>query len=162
MLGTSPVTIEISDLPILPADMRAATNFTKLQQIMNKATSRLSAGSGFNLAFHLIQANLLVFLEIQLLAIASAPLYYAPAFFIRRLLAHLEAEKENVKSSSGLVLALGLFCANVFLALGMFLGVTFFFTSFDEITPSLESTLVARIEYNQSSPCYADEYSVVC
>lgn len=126
MLGTSPATIEISDLPILPADMRAATNFTKLQRIMNKATLRFSTGSGLNLAFHLVQANLLAFLEIQLLAIASAPLYYAPAFFIRRLLAYLEVDKGSSKSSSGLVLALGLFCANVLLALGMFLRITIF------------------------------------
>ncbi|KAF9460036.1 multidrug resistance-associated ABC transporter [Collybia nuda] len=116
MLGTSPVAIEISDLPILPADMRAAMNFIMLKKALNKATLRFPASPGLKLAFCLVQANWQVFLEIQILATIVVPIYYGPAFFIRKLLAHLEAHKEKEDLPLGLILALGLFFANALLA----------------------------------------------
>lgn len=129
LLGVTRESLEIGDLPIVTANMRATTLFyrmrTAIQRIRPRSLSprflngtrwqwRPTPGSGWMLMYRLAKVNL-VPLNAQIsLAIISALLFYAPAFFLRELVAFLERSKTGEEKNFrwGWVYCLGLFLSN--------------------------------------------------
>jgi len=117
MLGNIATSLEIGDLPIVPADMRATFNYSIMKKAMREVklrfrTWRPRPGSGWELGYRLLRVNWLVFTAELVLAAISAVLFYAPAFFLRNLVAYLEVDKYREDRGWGWVYVIGLFFAN--------------------------------------------------
>ncbi|TFK22452.1 ATP-binding cassette transporter [Coprinopsis marcescibilis] len=116
-LGNLAQSLEIGDLPILPADMRAVLNYHNLRDALRKYQMRFfgrspQPGSGWNLIYKLCRLNATALTVEVLLAGVSACLFYAPAFFMRRLIAYLESDKERQNQGWGWAFVFGLFVSN--------------------------------------------------
>lgn len=115
MLGVTSESLEIGDLPIVTANMRATTLFYRMQTAMRTVKSRSftlipgfllasseglrwkpSLGSGWMLMYRLARINAVPVVTQICLATVSALLYYAPAFFLQRLVKFLEVSTNDV------------------------------------------------------------------
>lgn len=117
LLGYTSESLEIGDLPILPADMRATYIFATMRVAMRKwqlqiGTWRPRPGSGWQLVYRLVRNNLTALTVLLLLAAVSAVLFYAPAFFLQHVVAYLEADPERKDRGWGWVSCAGLFFSN--------------------------------------------------
>jgi hypothetical protein len=117
MLGYTATSLEIGDLPILSASMRATYIFSTMKHAMGAFKLKIgnwkpSPGAGWDIAYRLIRLNAhLLALELSL-AVVAALLFYAPAFFLRKLVFYLESDPERTKISWGIVFSVGLFLSN--------------------------------------------------
>ncbi|CAE6535307.1 unnamed protein product [Rhizoctonia solani] len=98
MLGYNSASVEIRDLPILTAKMRAPYIYSTMRSIMKRIKlSRRWRGkpgrSGYELLYQLIHANRAMFVVQILLSASSAGLYYAPAWFLQQLVKFLEVTR---------------------------------------------------------------------
>jgi hypothetical protein len=123
MLGYTTTSLEIGDLPIVPANMRAIFNYSTMKKAMREVrlsigTWRPRPGSGWELCYRLLRVNKLVFTAEIVLAAISAVLFYTPAFFLRRLVGYLEVDKLREDRGWGWVYVIGLFSANVLVSIG--------------------------------------------
>ncbi|KAJ7131700.1 multidrug resistance-associated ABC transporter [Mycena crocata] len=118
MLGNTAESLEIGDLPIVPANMRSTYNYAA----MKKATRQIklyfgswkpTPGSGATLAYRLLRVNIYALTAQFLLAATAAILFYAPPFFLRMLLAYLETDPDRKNTSWGWVWVFSLFSTNV-------------------------------------------------
>ncbi|KAJ7126233.1 P-loop containing nucleoside triphosphate hydrolase protein [Mycena epipterygia] len=118
MLGNTAESLEIGDLPIVPANMRSTYNYAS----MRKATHNIklyfgswkpTPGSGAILAYRLLRVNIYGLTAQFLLAASAAILFYAPPFFLRMLLAYLESDPDRENTSWGWVWVFSLFSTNV-------------------------------------------------
>ncbi|KAJ7485641.1 multidrug resistance-associated ABC transporter [Mycena latifolia] len=118
MLGNTAESLEIGDLPIVPANMRSTHNYAS----MKKATREIklyftswkpTPGSGALLAYRLLRVNIYPLIGQFLLAASAAVLFYAPPFFLRMLLAYLEDDPDRENTSWGWVWVFSLFSTNV-------------------------------------------------
>jgi hypothetical protein len=120
MLGNSAESLEIGDLPVVPADMRATVLFARMRNIARHAKLRgllkSKPGSGWAIIWRLAVLNKVPFLVQMSLAATSAILFYGPAYFLQKLVKFLEAGPSDVRW--GLVYCLGLFGVNALLFLG--------------------------------------------
>ncbi|KAG2343136.1 multidrug resistance-associated ABC transporter [Suillus weaverae] len=107
-LGSS-VSVEIGDLPILPAKMRATYQFFRMR--MNLRANPLKPG--WDLAWRLISVNKLAFLAEIILAAAAAPMWFGSPFFVRKLIAYLEEDPDRLDKGWGWVYAFGQFASIV-------------------------------------------------
>ena len=129
MLGYTAISLEIGDLPIVPANMRATTIFARMKHAVR--TVKLSGrwkpkpGSGAELAYRLLRVNGLAMVVQICLATVTAMLFYAPAFFLNRLVEYLESDPERQYPGWGWVYCIGLFGVNAFNYMCTFLS--FFF-----------------------------------
>lgn len=105
-LGTS-VSVEIGDLPILPAKMRATYQFFRMRT--NLRANPLKPG--WDLAWRLISVNKLAFTAEVILAVAAAPMWFGSPFFVRKLIAYLEDDPDRLDQGWGWVYALGQFAS---------------------------------------------------
>lgn len=110
-LGTS-VSVEIGDLPILPANMRATYQFFRMR--MNLRANPLKPG--WDLAWRLISINKLAFTAEVILAAAAAPMWFGSPFFVRKLIAYLEDDPDRLNKGWGWVYAFGQFASLVIVA----------------------------------------------
>ncbi|KZT58208.1 multidrug resistance-associated ABC transporter [Calocera cornea HHB12733] len=135
MLGYTSESLEIRDLPIVPADMRATSIYTTMRRAMRAVRLRriplfgdvkFSPGSGWDLMYRIMRVNLGPFLVQMVLASVSAVLYYAPALFLQRLIMYLELDPNREDARWGWVYALGLFLSNSinFLITGQLWGIS--------------------------------------
>lgn len=118
MLGNVAESLDIGDLPIVPGNMRATTNFAKMKSAMREIKLRIRnwsppVGSGWNLAWRLLVVNALPFTGLFLLAAVSALLFYTPAVFLQKLVKYLEQDGAREDMSWGWVWVMGLFLSNV-------------------------------------------------
>ncbi|KAG9126425.1 hypothetical protein FRC07_003485 [Ceratobasidium sp. 392] len=94
MLGYNSASMEIRDLPILKASMRAPHIYSTMRSITKRVKLaprwRGKHGSGYELLYQLIVANKGMFLLQIALSGSSAVLYYAPAWFLQQLVKFLE------------------------------------------------------------------------
>ncbi|KAG8739601.1 hypothetical protein FRC12_016268, partial [Ceratobasidium sp. 428] len=94
MLGYKSASMEIRDLPILKASMRAPHIYATMRSIMRRVKLaprwRGKHGSGYELLYQLVIANKGMFLLQIALSGSSAVLYYAPAWFLQQLVKFLE------------------------------------------------------------------------
>jgi hypothetical protein len=125
MLGNIATSLEIGDLPIVPANMRATFNYSAMKKAMREfklrfGTWRPTPGSGWELGYRLVRVNWLVFTAEFFLAAVSAVLFYAPALFLQSLVYYLEVDKYREDRGWGWVYVIGLFSANALSFLGKY------------------------------------------
>lgn len=121
MLGYTASSLEIRDLPILPACFRATTIFTDFRQRIKKGATelpsfvpwRVKCNSPTDLGLKLITANKSALTVLACLAATSATLFYVPAFFLQRFIKHLEEDPDREDTAWAWVYCAGLFASNV-------------------------------------------------
>ncbi|EDR07940.1 multidrug resistance-associated ABC transporter [Laccaria bicolor S238N-H82] len=112
-LGNIATTLDIGDLPIVPGNMRATFNYTRMKKAMREIQPRIfRVGSGWGLGYRLVRLNSFAFLVELVLASVSAVLFYAPALFLQKLVEYLEIDRNRENAGWGWVYAIGLFSAN--------------------------------------------------
>lgn len=125
MLGYTTESLEIGDLPIVSFDMRATYLFRRMRNAMKHIKPMIfgwtpKPGSGWQVGIRLFKLNsFVILLEISLAALVAV-LYYVPAFFLRRLVAYLEADPERLHRGWGIVFAFGLSVSGVVQTLGRY------------------------------------------
>jgi len=117
MLGRSRALVTLDQLPILPATLRAAVNFSEINQAVRRFTSIGRPSSGFRLAYQLVRANLFLVCMLQAIAALCAVLYYGPIFFIQQFLAYLEWDPDRKETAWGWFYVVGIFFSYFFLIL---------------------------------------------
>ncbi|KAK1225083.1 hypothetical protein PQX77_011952 [Marasmius sp. AFHP31] len=118
MLGNTAESLEIGDLPILPARMRSVPNFDAIKKSINKVKLRLGrwsprSGSGWNVGYQLIRLNLAPLMVQFWLAVISAVLFYLPPYFLKLLVEYLERDPDRRDRSWGWTYVFGLIVGNV-------------------------------------------------
>ncbi|KZT70050.1 P-loop containing nucleoside triphosphate hydrolase protein [Daedalea quercina L-15889] len=117
MLGNTAESLEIGDLPIVPAEMRATTIFKNMRGALRRYHLRLRSwrprpGSGWELGWQLLRVNTFSVLTVITLAMIVAVLFYTPHYFLQRVVYYLELDPERKDRSWGWVYCCGLFFAN--------------------------------------------------
>lgn len=128
MLGYTAASLEIGDLPILDSYMRATYNFKTMRAAMKRYSLRGRAfgiwkptpGSGWQLAYRIMRVNAPTFAIQISIVVVAAFMFYAPAFFIQRLVSYLEVDLERRHTEWGWVYTAGLLLSNVILTLSGF------------------------------------------
>ncbi|KAJ6598201.1 multidrug resistance-associated ABC transporter [Mycena vulgaris] len=110
----------VADLPLLTANMRAVVNFA---QIRDGFTRRRRYPDGVRFGYTLLRVNALPLAGVQLLSGLTATARYAPAYFMRWLLLHLESEPGARNNRWGYVYVAGLFAAGLLWSLAHIAGV---------------------------------------
>ncbi|KII87771.1 hypothetical protein PLICRDRAFT_92667 [Plicaturopsis crispa FD-325 SS-3] len=122
MLGNNSISLEIGDLPIVPANMRAPVIYAKMKHALRTAKFKIGTwkpktGSGWQLLYTLAWVNMHAFAAEVALSCVVACLFYSPAFFLQRLVLYLETDPERTDRSWGWVWVIGLFSVNAFMYL---------------------------------------------
>ena len=123
-LGRALGSIEILDLPILKANMRAAPLYAAMRRATRNSGLRagfwsLGQGSGLALALRLARLNASLLSLLGALSIFAAATWYLPAFFLRQLVRYLEhSQGWGQPTEWGLAYALGLFASSFAVHLG--------------------------------------------
>ena len=123
--GNASSSLQIGDLPILPANMRAVYNYEQMKNTLHNVSMNILPWSGFQrsgliLAFQLLRLNISVFALLFILSTIIPFTAYIPPFFLRKLVNSLEHDPERKDKSWGWVYVLGLFSGQVFAYLSMF------------------------------------------
>ncbi|KAK7000595.1 ATP-dependent bile acid permease [Favolaschia claudopus] len=104
MLGNSTTSaqasrLEIGDLPILTASMRATNNYESMRRVMSSGLISASwgprVGSGLHLASQVVRVNSALIVALLIFAVIDAAVYYLPPFFMRQVLQYLEADPDR-------------------------------------------------------------------
>lgn len=117
-LGNVASSLEISDLPIVPGNLRATYSYSTMRKAMRTFSLKVGSwkprpGSGWGLAYKMLRLNIGVFAAQSALAMACGTLFYMPPYFLRRFVSYLEVDKTREDMSWGWVYATGLFGSNV-------------------------------------------------
>src|ERR1700761_6341274 len=100
MLGNTSESLEIGDLPIVPANMRSTTIFSRMRHVVKtvklKGKWKTTPGSGWETLWRLFIINRTALFVQTCLAGTSALLFYGPAFFLQQLVKFLEGEPEDL------------------------------------------------------------------
>ncbi|EIW83220.1 multidrug resistance-associated ABC transporter [Coniophora puteana RWD-64-598 SS2] len=113
MFGYASQSLEISDLPILPLDMRGVYLYTKMQKIMQSVKLRWAKpGSGWQLGWRIFRANAGSLIALASLSAVSGVLWYTPPLFLEQLVKYLESDPERKDRSWGWALVVGMFLSN--------------------------------------------------
>ncbi|EJD45821.1 hypothetical protein AURDEDRAFT_124546 [Auricularia subglabra TFB-10046 SS5] len=116
LLGYTAESLEIGDLPIVPADMRSTTIYLNIRNAMKRiklpGNWRPAVGSGWALLYRLMVVNSGMLVLEFVLAAVSAVLFYAPAFFLQRLVRFMKVAQPGDDGSWGWVYCAGLFGSN--------------------------------------------------
>ena len=125
MLGNTAESLEIGDLPIVAADMRATTIFANMRAAMRRWKLRVgswrpASGSGIELAYRLLRVNGWTMARIMMLAPVAATMFYVPAFFLQRVVRYLEVDPLRESRGWGFVFCAGLFFSNAVTQLGAY------------------------------------------
>ncbi|KAJ3540055.1 hypothetical protein NM688_g6278 [Phlebia brevispora] len=130
-LGRTAESLEIGDLPILSGDMRATYLFATMRAAMRRQHVKIlfwksQPGTGWGIAYRLLRVNAGPLILMVSLVSVSAVLFYAPPFFLKLLVAYLEADPTRSNPEWGWVLCAGLYLSNVVMNLvsGQFLAIT--------------------------------------
>ncbi|KIJ61824.1 hypothetical protein HYDPIDRAFT_95629 [Hydnomerulius pinastri MD-312] len=100
-LGQNAAALEIGDLPVLPAKMRATYQFVNMRNILRSKPLQ----PGWDLAWRLFRANWIALSTELLLSVVIAPLWYASPFFLKKLIAYLESDPHRENRVWGWVFA---------------------------------------------------------
>ncbi|KAF7377450.1 Multidrug resistance-associated ABC transporter [Mycena sanguinolenta] len=116
-----PAGFTVPDLPLLTANMRALVTYSQIRQsLQHTYASKLLPGVRLGLA--VLRTNARGLLNVQLLSALTAAARYAPPYFIRLLLLHLERNRSPegpVEDNRwGYVYVAGLFASGLVFALG--------------------------------------------
>ncbi|KAG2008510.1 ATP-binding cassette transporter [Coprinopsis cinerea AmutBmut pab1-1] len=148
-LGHTASSVEIGDLPLLPAYFRAVLNYS----LMRKATRTTNLkvvnwkprlGSGWDLWYRLMHLNrYLLSLEV-VLGVVTAASFYVQAFFIRFLISYLEVDPGREDRGWGWVYIFGIIATN---AIGYLIAGQLWFLS--------ATTIPVRFRVQLNSILYA-------
>lgn len=109
--------MDVWDLPILPANLRAVVNYMWFKKAYGHPTRRLGKWEGYNLLIKLAKVNKwLLFAQCGLAAITGV-MYYAPHLLLRYFLTYLENDPTRAHPAWGWVFALGILVSNLFIYL---------------------------------------------
>ena len=97
MLGYSSESLEIGDLPVVPANMRGTHLYASMRRTIRTIKWGLRwwrprVGSGWELAYRLLRVNTLPLIALVSLAAVSACLFYTPPLFLRQVVMYLESD----------------------------------------------------------------------
>lgn len=125
MLGYTSESLEIGDLPIVPADMRATVLYANMWAAMRRWKLRIGSwgpkpGSGWNIAYRLLRVNIVPFIMIVILATTAAVLFYTPMLFLNRIVDYVQHDPERKDRSWGWFYCAGLFTTNAVCYLSKF------------------------------------------
>jgi hypothetical protein len=115
LLGNTAESLNIGDLPIVPGSMRATYLFRSMRSALSTIHLRrfiywdIRPGSGWELAYRLAYVNRRGFMAQMALAAIGAVLYYAPPFFLQKLVKYLETDPERHDRSWGWFYSFGIF-----------------------------------------------------
>ena len=125
-LGNVAESLDIGDLPIVPANMRSTYTYARMREALRKIklphilSWSPKPGSGWQLAYRIVRVNSVPLTAELLLAAVSAVLFYAPPMFLRMLVSFLEVDPERKNRGWGWVYVIGIFAANAISFLSMF------------------------------------------
>ena len=117
-LGNVADSLDIGDLPIVPASMRATYNYARMRKALRKIKLKIFSWSpapstGWHLTWRLIRLNYVILLVVLSLVAISAALSFAPALFLRKFVQYLEVDRNREDKKWGWVYVVGLFVTNV-------------------------------------------------
>ncbi|KAJ7147015.1 multidrug resistance-associated ABC transporter, partial [Mycena epipterygia] len=123
MLGNTAASLEIGDLPILTADLRATFQYTSMKRgLRNLKLSigswRPKIGGGATLAYQLARVNQSGLVPLFLLSVVAGVCFYMPPFFLSQVLRYLENDPNREHTGWGWVWVMALFASNVTMFLG--------------------------------------------
>ena len=124
-LGNIAESLDIGDLPIVPAGMRATYNYTRMKKALREIKLKIfswspAPGTGWHLIWRMIRLNYVVLLVVFSLAAISAVLFYTPALFLRKFVQYLEVDPNRENKGWGWVYVVGLFVMNALVFLRKF------------------------------------------
>lgn len=122
-LGNTAASLEVADLPVVPGDMRATYNYSKMRRAMREIQLRIGSwrprtGSGWTLAYRMLRLNRFIITVMMVLAAVAACLFYTPALFVRLFVAYLEVDQDRKDTGWGWVYLAGIFITNAAVYLG--------------------------------------------
>ena len=165
-LGNIAESLDIGDLPIVPTNMRATYNYSKMKKTIRDVKLRIFSwspkpGSGWLLAYRLLRLNHVAFTAELLLAAVSAVLFYAPPLFLQKLVAFLEVDPLRENKGWGWVFVIGLFAANALSFLGE--KLEFFCSDNSMLTKCSYGTVMVVVHnYDPSPPQNPTKLNSVC
>ncbi|KAI0631355.1 hypothetical protein C8Q77DRAFT_202931 [Trametes polyzona] len=117
MLGYTSESLEIGDLPIVTADMRATATFAKMRAAIRRWKLKIGSwrprpGSGIELAYRLLRVNAPAMTAVIVLAAISAVLFYVPAYFLKRVVQYLEIDNAREFRGWGFLFCVALFASH--------------------------------------------------
>lgn len=123
MLGNTAASLEIGDLPILAADMRATFHYASMRCALRDlrlsiGSWRAKIGTGTTLAYQLVRVNSVGLITMCLLSLGVGSLFYIPPFFMSRVLSYLEQDPEREHTEWGWVWVICLCGSNLLMFLG--------------------------------------------
>lgn len=106
MLGYTSESLEIGDLPVVPANMRGTYLYASMRRTIRNVKWNLRwwrprVGSGWELAYRLLRVNTMPLTALVLLAAVSACLFYTPPLFLRQVVMYLESDPNREDRSWG-------------------------------------------------------------
>ncbi|KAJ7589555.1 multidrug resistance-associated ABC transporter [Mycena floridula] len=118
MLGNVAETLEIGDLPIVPAGVRSTNSYVHMKRAMQTISLKIGSwtpapGTGWNLGYRLIRINSQALILQFWLASVAGVLWYTPPFFLQQLLLYLESDPERKDKSWGLFYVACLFASSL-------------------------------------------------
>ncbi|KAJ7638358.1 multidrug resistance-associated ABC transporter [Roridomyces roridus] len=121
-LGNVTQSVEIADLPIIPVELRAVTNYDTLKRTLRDTkltfwSWKPRPGSGATLAYQLLCANFFPLAAEAALTVCVALLTYAPPACLNQLVRYLESDPTREDTSRGWFWVIVLFTANTALSL---------------------------------------------
>ena len=117
MLGYTSESLEIGDLPILEASMRATAIYAQMRAAFRRFRLRIASwrptpGSGIELVYRLARVNSGSLIAVVVLATVAAGMFYVPAMFLRGVVRYLEIDPERERKEWGFVFCVGLFLSH--------------------------------------------------
>ncbi|KAI0631359.1 ABC transporter type 1, transmembrane domain-containing protein [Trametes polyzona] len=117
MLGYTSESLEIGDLPIVTADMRATATFARMRAAIRRWKLKIGSwrprpGSGIELAYRLLRVNAPAMTAVIVLAAISAVLFYVPAYFLKRVVQYLEIDNAREFRGWGFLFCVALFASH--------------------------------------------------
>jgi hypothetical protein len=105
--------------------MRATYNYSRMKKALREIKLKIFSwspepGIGWHLIWRMMRLNYVVLLVVLSLAAISAVLFYTPALFLRKFVEYLEVDRTRENKGWGWVYVVGLFVANVLVALRKF------------------------------------------
>lgn len=119
MLGYTSESLEIGDLPVVPANMRGTYLYASMRRTIRTVKWSLRwwrprVGSGWELAYRLLRVNTLPLTALVSLAAVSAGLFYTPPLFLRQMVMYLESDPNREDRRWGWFYLAGMVFSNAF------------------------------------------------
>ncbi|WVQ74986.1 hypothetical protein IAR50_004594 [Cryptococcus sp. DSM 104548] len=113
--------MDVWDLPIMPATLRALVQFQRMTKAYGQRKARLGKMEGYNLLLVLAKVNYGLLIAQSVLATATAFGYYLPHYLLKLFINFLENDPTRSEPAWGWLLCFGLFTSNalIFIASGV-------------------------------------------